>query len=138
MSLVKCLQKAGDFLSPDDRAELLAAASRYRKDGMSAAEAAMRAVDEQIAKVDKLIESPPKPDEVKPEGPAAQAEVASAEPRLDAIRAQFPDLMVQLDGMDKPMRLDDFIAAVKAEADEMTADAPLMQVAAECALLHAG
>lgn len=136
MSLVKCLQKAGDFLSPDDKAELLAAASRYRKDGMSASEAAMRAVDEQIAKVDKLIESPPA--EVKPEGPAAEAEVASAEPRMDAIRAQFPDLMVQLDGMDKPMRLDDFLAAVKAEADEMTADAPLMQVAAECALLHAG
>lgn len=136
MSLVKCLQKAGDFLSPDDKAELLAAASRYRKDGMSASEAAMRAVDEQIAKVDKLIESPPA--EVKPEGPAAEAEVASAEPRMDAIRAQFPDLMVQLDGMDKPMRLDDFMAAVKAEADEMTADAPLMQVAAECALLHAG
>lgn len=136
MSLVKCLQKAGDFLSADDKAELLAAASRYRKDGMSAADAAMRAVDEQIAKVDKLIESPPA--EVKPEGPAAEAEVASAEPRMDAIRAQFPDLMVQLDGMDKPMRLDDFMAAVKAEADEMAADAPLMQIAAECALLHAG
>lgn len=136
MSLVNCLQKAGDFLSPDDKAELLAAASRYRKNGMSASEAAMRAVDEQIAKVDKLIESPPA--EVKPEGPAAEAEGASAEPRMDAIRAQFPDLMVQLDGMDKPMRLDDFMAAVKAEADEMAADAPLMQVAAECALLHAG
>lgn len=136
MSLVKCLQKAGDFLSPDDKAELLAAASRYRKDGMTAAEAAMRAVDEQIAKVDKLIESPPETLQT-PETPGAQAEVVSAEPRLDAIRAQFPDLMVQLDGMDKPMRLDDFLASVKAEADEMAADAPLMQVAAECALLHA-
>jgi hypothetical protein len=56
--------------------------------------------------------------------------------RLAQIRAQFPDLMVQLDGMAAPMRLDDFLAAVKAEADELAADAPLMQVAAECALLN--
>lgn len=32
------------------------------------------------------------------------------------------------------MRMDDFLAAAKAEADEMKADAPLMQLAAECAL----
>lgn len=72
------------------------------------------------------------------ESPGVAAEQAAAPTRIDAIRAQFPDLMVQMDGMDKPMRLDDFIAAVKTEADEMAADAPLMQVAAECALLHAG
>ena len=41
-----------------------------------------------------------------------------------------------LDGMDKPMPLADFLAAVKAEADEMEADAPLMQVAAQCAILN--
>jgi len=34
------------------------------------------------------------------------------------------------------MRLEDFLAAVKAEADEMMADAPLVQAAAECALIH--
>lgn len=59
---------------------------------------------------------------------------AAATVRLDAIREQHPDLMVQLDGMDAPMRMDDFLAAAKAEADEMTADAPLMRAAAECAL----
>ena len=44
--------------------------------------------------------------------------------------------MVQIDGMDAPMRMDDFLKAVKAEADEMAADAPLMEVAAQCALLN--
>jgi hypothetical protein len=68
--------------------------------------------------------------------PGTAAEQGAAAGRLAQVRAQFPDLMVQLDGMDAPMRLDDFLAAVKAEADELGADAPLMQVAAECALLN--
>lgn len=68
--------------------------------------------------------------------PGASAEQGAAAGRLAQIRQQFPDLRVQLDGMDAPMRLDDFLAAVKAEADELGADAPLMQVAAECALLN--
>lgn len=67
--------------------------------------------------------------------PGASAEQGAAAARIAQIRQQFPDLQVQLDGMDAPMRLDDFLAAVKAEADELGADAPLMQVAAECALL---
>ncbi|MBP6252576.1 MAG: hypothetical protein KA387_07465 [Rubrivivax sp.] len=70
------------------------------------------------------------------ETPRASAEQGAAAGRLAQIRQQFPDLQVQLDGMDAPMRLDDFLAAVKAEADELSADAPLMQVAAECALLN--
>jgi hypothetical protein len=68
--------------------------------------------------------------------PAAQAEAAAVTTRLDAIRADFPDLMVQMDGMDAPMRLDDFLAAAKADADEMLADAPLLQRAAECAIIN--
>jgi hypothetical protein len=44
--------------------------------------------------------------------------------------------MVMLDGMDKPMPLAEFMAAVRAEADEMLADAPLVQLAAECALVN--
>ncbi len=70
------------------------------------------------------------------ETPGAAAEQGASAGRLDQVRAQFPDLMVQLDDMAAPMRLDDFLAAVKAEADELAADAPLMQVAAECALLN--
>jgi hypothetical protein len=58
---------------------------------------------------------------------------AAAPARLDEIRLQYPDLMVQMDG-GAPMRMDDFLAAAKAEADELAADAPLMVKAAECAL----
>ncbi len=58
----------------------------------------------------------------------------AASARVEQVRAQSPDLMVQLDGMDAPMRVDELLAAVKAEADELLADGELMQVAAECAL----
>ena len=68
--------------------------------------------------------------------PGASAETAAAAARIDGIRAQHPGLMVQIDGMDAPMRMDDFLAAVKAEADELAADAPLMEVAAQCALFN--
>ncbi|WP_341973198.1 hypothetical protein [Roseateles sp. PN1] len=56
--------------------------------------------------------------------------------RVAQIEIDQPNLMVQLDGMDKPMRLADVLAAVKAEADEMKLDGDLMQAAAECALLQ--
>jgi hypothetical protein len=67
---------------------------------------------------------------------AAAAESAAAVARLADIQAQFPDLTVRMDGMDAPMRLSDFLAAVKAQADADLADAPLYQIAAECALLN--
>lgn len=68
--------------------------------------------------------------------PGAKAEASAAQARVDQIQAERPDLMVMLDGMEKPMRLDEFMAAVKAEADEMKADAPLLEVAAQCAILN--
>jgi hypothetical protein len=68
--------------------------------------------------------------------PGAKAEAVAAQARMADVQAAHPDLQVMLDGMDKPMPLADFLAAVKAEADEMEADAPLMQVAAQCALLN--
>lgn len=68
--------------------------------------------------------------------PGGSAEASAAAARIEGIRAQHPGLMVQIDGMDAPMRMDDFLKAVKAEADEMAADAPLMEVAAQCALLN--
>lgn len=68
--------------------------------------------------------------------PGAKAEAQAAPARVDALLADNPDMLVMLDGMEKPMRLADFMAAVKAEADEMVADAPLLQVAAECALTN--
>ena len=78
----------------------------------------------------------PKPadgsDAVAPDPQATSADAA----RLTSIAAEFPDLQVRMDGMDSPMPLSEFLARAKAEADEIEADAPLMQVAAECALLN--
>lgn len=73
---------------------------------------------------------------VEAPGAGAAAEASTTQARLDAIANEFPDLEVMLDGMDKPMKLADFLDAVKAEADEMKADSPLYQLAAECALLN--
>lgn len=73
-------------------------------------------------------------------GDAAEARLV--EQRLTGIAEQFPDLTVQMDGMDAPMRLADFLEQVKREAAEGTDadlggnDAPLMQVAASCFLIN--
>lgn len=73
-------------------------------------------------------------------GDAAEARLV--EQRLSDIAQQFPDLTVQMDGMDQPMRLSDFLEQVKREAAEGTDadlggnDAPLMQVAASCFLIN--
>lgn len=70
------------------------------------------------------------------------AGVEAVAQRLADVKAQFPDLTVQMDGMDKPMPLADFLAQVEREAMEGTDDAlggndaSLMQVAAECALMN--
>jgi hypothetical protein len=50
------------------------------------------------------------------------------------IEATTPDILVQLEGMDAPMRASDLLAQVKAETDAAIADAPLLRIAAECAL----
>lgn len=73
-------------------------------------------------------------------GGAAEAGLVAQ--RLADIQTQFPDLTVQMDGMDKPMALSDFLEQVQREAMEGTDfdlggnDAPLMQVAATCFLLN--
>ena len=141
-SLTSCLQLAGDVLPPEARRAVLARAQELREGGMPAAEAARQAVADTLAGAKSslseietamrdgvtLYEAPP------PETPAAAAEQQAAMSRVDQVLNDQPDLMVQLDGMDAPMRAADFMAMVKAEADEMAADAPLMQIAAECAL----
>lgn len=73
-------------------------------------------------------------------GNAAEAGLVAQ--RLAEVQQQFPDLTVQMDGMDKPMPLSDFLAQVQREAMEGSDfdlggnDAPLMQVAATCFLLN--
>ena len=48
-SLTGCLKKAGDLLQAEDRRAILELADAYRKDGMSAAEAARAAVQGQVS-----------------------------------------------------------------------------------------
>lgn len=76
----------------------------------------------------------------KPPAEAATGAKAVAN-SVDAQAAQIaklaPDMMVQLEGMEKPVRLADALEAVKAEAAREAADAPLLQVAAECFLRSA-
>lgn len=73
-------------------------------------------------------------------GNAAEAGLVAQ--RLAEVQQQFPDLTVQMDGMDAPMRLSDFLDQVQREAMEGSDfdlggnDAPLMQVAATCFLLN--
>ena len=131
-SPTKCFAAARAFLPRELMAEIETRSAALRGEGMSAAEAARAAVAEAGKGVDErmaaLESAGPKAAEDPPEAPSGDM--------LAQVRDQHPDLMVQLDGMDSPMRLDDFLAVVKAEADEMNADAPLLQVAAECALLN--
>ncbi len=142
-SLTSCLQQAGPFVSAEARAAIGKLSSDLRKQGMDTQEAARKAVSEymkesggRLAEVETAFKDGVTLYETAPETPAAKVEAEAAVPRVDQVARDMPDLMVQMDGMDKPMRVSDFLAAVKAEADEMAADAPLMQVAAECALLH--
>lgn len=66
--------------------------------------------------------------------PGANPMAASLEAQSAEIAKLSPDMMVQLEGMDAPMRLADALEAVKAEAARDIKDAPLLQVAAECFL----
>lgn len=67
----------------------------------------------------------------------AQAAAASVDAQAAEIARLSPDMMVQLEGMEQPMRLADALEAVRREADAEAADAPLLQVAAECFLRSA-
>ena len=67
---------------------------------------------------------------------AGAAERAVMDSRMAMVADRFPDLQVRVDGMEASMPMAEFMAAAKAEADELAADAPLVQVAAECALLN--
>lgn len=143
-SLTKCLQAAGELIPVETRAKITAAAEKLRKEGATTEEASRKAVAEVMGErqgaLDEidgaikegvtLYETPP------PDTPGGKAEAEAALPRVDPVARDFPDMMVKMDDMDAPMRVGDFLAAVKAEADEMAADAPLMELAAQCALIN--
>ena len=63
--------------------------------------------------------------------PVESAAVDTAARDLEAIN---PDLMVQLDGMEAPMRLADLMAEVRQSVADDLAEVPLIETAAACAL----
>lgn len=65
---------------------------------------------------------------------SGKAAVAALDSQTTEISKAMPDLMVQLEGMEKPMPLSEALAQVKAEAVREKQDAGLLQVAAECFL----
>ena len=138
-SLTTCLKKAGDLLDPEDRAEILRLAGELRASGLNSAEAARGAIQARMAEVDRLIAGgaadAPKAGEQAQAKEGMTPEQQQAQ-MVDTLAATRPDMMVMLDGMDKPMPLSEFMAAVRAEADEMLADAPLVELAAQCALVN--
>lgn len=79
-----------------------------------------------------------------PDSAASSAESATRSPEaVKAVEAQAeeiaklsPDMIVELDGME-PMRVGDLLERVKQEAAQEKADAPLLEVAAECFLRSA-
>lgn len=106
--------------------------------------AARKAAREAAAPKPEQAETPPAP-KATPEAPgatpAAPKATEAANPMAASIAAQAaeiaqfsPDMMVQLEGMDAPMRLADALEAVKAEAAKDAESAPLFEVAANCLL----
>lgn len=55
MSLTTCLKKMGKSLHAQDKADIYAAARKHRSDGLSAIEAARKAVADQLAKADARV-----------------------------------------------------------------------------------
>lgn len=73
-------------------------------------------------------------DQVKAENAAEKPAQAAIDRAAAEVSTLNPDLLVQLDGMNEPMRVGDLLEQVKKEADEDVRDAKLVEVAATCAL----
>lgn len=143
-SLTSCLQAAGDLLPAEARAAILRRAEELRKTGTPNEQAAMQAVREamdttrgSLQEIDTamrdgvtLYEAP------KVEADPAKIEQQALPDQMTRLAQDFPDLMVRMDSDAAARPLNEFLAAAKAEADELAADGPLMQVAAECAILN--
>lgn len=145
-SLATCLAKAGAAFSQEDRAALMLAAQEFRRKGMDSASAERAALEQldatlagSLADAEALFAGGKvemTAAEIDAETPQKPGLDPAADPLVQQVAQQFPDLQVMLDGMDKPMPLVEFLNGVKAEADDLAADAPLMQVAAECLLVN--
>lgn len=75
---------------------------------------------------------------------AEAAAVDAMRTRIEALKTEQPDLMVKLADDAEPMRMDEALAEIQRRAQEGTdtdfgaLDAPLLQVAAECAISFGG
>lgn len=79
-------------------------------------------------------ESKIKPEPPKPAGAGTEAKSPDAA-ALDSQTAEIDqNMMVQLEGMDKPMSVADLMERVKQEADELKQDASFVEIAARCFL----
>lgn len=67
-------------------------------------------------------------------GDSGAADAAALDRQAAEVAELQPDLMVQIEGMDKPVRAADLLEQVKKEAADETRDASLVDVAANCFL----
>lgn len=84
--------------------------------------------------------SPSLTDQIEPPKVAEAQTPDAYQARIDALLKDQPDIVSRLDDSGQPVKLSDELAAIKKEAQEGTdtefgsLDAPLLKVAAECAL----
>lgn len=82
-------------------------------------------------------ESTPKPAPAKEKVGAAEGEASPEAAALDAQAADIDqDMMVQLEGMDSPMKVSELMEQVKREAEEQKQDASFVEIAANCFLAN--
>jgi len=67
---------------------------------------------------------------------AAAAEASTTQTDLTLAEQQFPDLMVQMDGMDKPVPAAELLRAVREQAARDQQDGDLLMAAAQCAIVN--
>lgn len=140
MSLTSCLKKLGKNVSAEDRKAIQQLAAELRKQGKTNDEAAAAAVRQRMQELQENIAEIRSAPPAKPEPPVfAEAQAGESTPAALAkaaanIERLNPDLMVQLEGMDKPMRIGEVMAMIKEEARTDTELGRLVEVAAECSL----
>lgn len=128
MSLVKCIRKAGKYLSEQDREAIFATHAGYLEQGEKVKDAARKAIQEQIAAVREEMKAP-KQATAKPAG-----EQSLDQQLADRLAVEQPELQVVLPGSDERMTVSQAMARI-AETQKQDAQwADLVKVATECAL----
>lgn len=126
MTLTTCIKKAGSALHEDDKSAILAAARKYRKEGMSADEAGRKAVTDQIAKVQVMLEGYGKPaaaDEKKAAASTPQAAAGEAAADMEYPLAPPGSLYEETNKPITMMSPDAYLAAVRPlDIDEASRD----------------